>query len=187
MKKHVTVLLVVSTAILLIAGCGGGGGGGGGGGTVELCFQEWDHWLADTLNPPTSSNLVDTYDLIGFDVNFWEDGVLVLTLDENDVISFSGTMTITATTITQSITLEGSPFFATGSYTVTPAGATSGTFHITDLSGSYDFDFDISGNVLTTDSGLECAVVSADQSGINPLAVGTSNRMGSMLGDMFIY
>ena len=186
MKKFATAVLIVSSAILLIAGCGGGGGGGGGG-TVELCLQEWDHWLADTLNPPTSSNLVDTYDLIDFDFDVWEDGVFVGSFDETYFSSYSGIMTITATTITQNITIEGDSLVLTGSYTVTTTGPTSGIFHIIDASGSHDVDFDISGNILTTDSGLTCMVIPADQMGIESLAVGMNNRMGSLLGDTFMY
>jgi hypothetical protein len=184
MKKHGTVLLVVSTALLLIAGCGGGGGGGG---TVEICIQEWDQWLADTLNPPTSSNLVDTYDLVGFDIDVWQDGVFLGTLDETDFFSYSGNMTIQATTISQNITVEGSPVSITGSYTVTVISPTSGTFHIIDQSGPHDADFSIIGNILTTDSGLICVDVPADQLGIEPLAVGMSDRMGALLGDVFMY
>ena len=186
MKKHVSVLLIVSGAILLIAGCGGGGGGGGGG-TVELCFQEWDHWLADTLNPPTSSNLEDTYDLIGFDVDVWEDGVFLGTLDETDVSSYSGTMDIQPTTITQYFTIEGSSDSITGSYTVTVTSPTSGIFHLTDQSGTHDADFSISGNVLTTDSGLVCLDVSADAMGIESLETGVVDSIGSLLGGMFRY
>jgi len=183
MKKHVTVLLIVSGAILLLAGCGGGGGGGGG--TVQLCLQELDQWYADTLRPPTSSSLVDTYDLVGFDFDVWQDGVLVGSLDETGLI-YSGTMDIQSTTITQSVTLEGETAFVFGTYTVSIANTTSGTFHITDSFGSHDVDFDISGNTLTTDTGLICADVSANQLDVEPLAVGISNRMGSMLGDMFM-
>jgi hypothetical protein len=154
---------------------------------VQICLQEWDHWLADTLNPPTSSNLVDTYDLIGFDIDVWQDGVFLGTVDETDFLSYSGIMNIQATTITQNITLEGTPVFLSGSYTVTTAGPTSGTLHVTDSSGSHDAGFDISGNTLTTDSDLLCVDVPADQLGIEPLGAGMSNRMGSLLGDIFMY
>jgi hypothetical protein len=185
MKKLVTVSLIVSSAILLIVSCGGGGGGGGG--TVELCLQEWDHWLADTLNPPTSSNLVDTYDLTGFDIDVWEEGSFLGSLDETDFSSYSGTMDIQPTTITQTLTLEGDSDTITGSYTVSPAGSTAGTLHITDVSGTHDVDFDINGNTLTTDSGLFCVDVPADAMGIESLETGVVDSIGSLLGGMFRY
>lgn len=184
MKKHVTALLIVSSAILLIAGCGGGGGGSD---TVELCLRDWDYWMADTLNPPTSSNLEDTYDLIGFDIEFWEDGVLVFTMDEEDVPGYSGTLDIQPATITQTITMQGESNTLTGSYTVSIADTTSGTLHITYQFESSDIDFDISGNTLTTDTGLNCFDIPADQLGIEPLEAGVYNSIGSLLGYRFMY
>jgi len=189
MKKHVTVLLIVSSAILLLAGCGGGGGGSNPctGSEGLVCFQEWDQWMADILNPPTSSNLVDTYTLLGFDVNICMDGDRVDVFDENDVLSWSGNMDIQATTITQNVTVEGDSTLVSGNYTVSAADTTSGTFNITGGSGSYDIDFSISGNVLTTDSGLVCIGALANQASIEPLEAGEDNGVGSLLGDLFMY
>jgi len=186
MKKHVTVLLIVSSAILLLAGCGGGGGGGGGD-TVQLCIQVWDHWSANNLTPPTSSNLVDSYNLVGCDIDVWEDGVFWGTLDENIYWQYIGTMNIQATTITQNMTIDGDSFSQSGSYTITPAGSTSGTIHITDPFGSYNFDFDISLNTLIWDSGVFCTDVPADELGIESLAAGMSDHVKSLRGDMFMY
>jgi hypothetical protein len=184
MKKHVSVLLIVSGAILLIAGCGGGGGGGG---TVQLCIQVFDYWNADNLNPPTSSNLVDTYNLVGCDIDVWEDGVFWGTLDESIYWQYIGTMNIQAATITQNITIDGDSFAQSGSYTVTTAGPTSGTIYITDPFGSYVFDFDISGNTLIWDSDIVCTAVAANQVGVEPLAAGMSDHIKSLRGDMFMY
>ncbi len=183
MKKQLRVLLIVSSAILLLAGCGGGGGGGG---TVELCIEEWDYWIADNLGPLTSDNLVDTYDLDSFQFEVWQDAVSLGIVYEYMVPIWSGTMDIQSTTITQNITIYGETALVVGSYTVSIADTTSGTLHITDSTGLHDVDFYLNGTTMTTYSGRICVDVPANQLDIEPLAVGMSNRMGSMLGDMFM-
>ena len=102
------------------------------------------------------------------------------------VPSWSGTMDIQPTTITQIMTLEGETSLVVGSYTVSIANTTSGTLHITDSTGLHDVDFYLSGTTMTTDSGRVCVDVPADELGVEPLAVGMNNRMGSLLGDMFM-
>ncbi len=153
---------------------------------MELCIEEWDYWSADTLNLLTSSNLVDTYDLIGFEFSVWEDGDFLGTVDEGSYPGFSGTMDIQPTTITQIMTLGGETALVVGSYTVSIADTTSGTLHITDSTGLHDVDFYLNEDIMTTDSGRVCVDLPANQLGVEPLAVGMSNRMGSMLGDMFM-
>jgi hypothetical protein len=71
-----------------------------------------------------------------------------------EVINWSGTMTIGTTTTTQSIVLNDTPVSVTGAYTVTWKDDTSGTFHLIDQSGAHDVSFTISGNNLTTYSGI---------------------------------
>jgi len=186
MKRGVLALFAVSSSIVLMVACGGGGGGNNGD-KVELCIEEWDHWQADTLSPPTSENLVDTYTLIGFDIEVWQDGSYLGSIDENDVASFSGSMDIQATTITQDITVEGDFTLISGTYTVTPTSTTSGAFHINDQSGAHDADFSISGNVLTTDSGQLCQKVSPSQEVPDSLGVGGEGSVGSLSGDMILY
>lgn len=178
MKKLVLALLTVASIMTLVVACGGGGGGGE---TVEICIQERDEWQAETLNPPTSSNLVDTYTLIGFEIDVWEDGVFLGTVDETWAMSFSGTMVIQPTTISQTITIDGSTLAVSGTYTVTVYSPISGTFHFVDQSGAHDADFTISGNVLTTDSGLLCETVPVNQSGSESLQSDGEGSMGSLV------
>jgi hypothetical protein len=152
--RRSTVVAVL--AVLLLAGCGGGGGDN----TQTYYGQEYDYWVK-IANPapgvviPPSSQLSGTYDLTGFDIDYYDsDLVYLFSETEADYSPWGGTMLITPSDIGQDWTLHGVQYIMSGSYTVSWAGSYSGTFHVTDSFGSYDADFSISGNYLTTDSGL---------------------------------
>ena len=132
--KNIACLIAVS----LLIGCGGGGGGESGG--------------TPAVTSPGES-LIGTYSLTGFQVNY-SDGSSIHQ-DSISVTSWSGTMKIGSSTFSQSFLINGIPGGATGSAVidwVTPG--VSGVAHVTDLSGTHDIEFTVSGNDLTTYSGV---------------------------------
>ena len=63
-------------------------------------------------------------------------------------------MKIGSAYFTQSIVVNNTPVAMTGTATITWLTSTSGIVHVTDQSGTHDLSFSISGNYLTTYSGI---------------------------------
>lgn len=104
---------------------------------------------ASTVTPP-AQDITGTYSLKAFTIKF-SNG---LTLTEKNV-SVSGAMYIGPNTISQSIIVNNNPVTLSGTYSITyTSGTTEGLLHITDSSGTHDVSFTISGNDLTTYSGV---------------------------------
>jgi len=138
MKRIIGPVALSIAAMFALVGFGCGGGGGGG----------------DTppVTPPSQS-LQGTYSLVGFDLDY-SNGT---TINENSpvITSWSGTMKIGTDTISQSFVINNTPFAATGTATITwTTAGVAGIAHITDQTGTHDVAFTISGNNLTTYSGV---------------------------------
>jgi len=174
-------LFMLGIMTLFFTACGGGGDGD----SVEYCIQEWDDWSKDHAPLPDSDNLEDTYSMTGFTVDIYEDGTYLGTLDENDFYSWAGTMTIGATNISQTISLEGDTMFISATYTNSPIDTYTGTLHINQSGSLYDVGYTISGNILTTDSGLQCEKVSQGVS-VQHLETGEPG-IGALVDFMSIY
>ena len=134
MKRIIDLFMLWLVAALAMASCGGGGGS------------------APPVTPPSQS-LQGTYTLTGFDV-VYSNGT---TISENSplITSWSGTMKIGTSSFSQSIVVNGTPLAVSGSATIswiTPG--VSGIAHVTDSSGTHDVAFTISGNDLSTYSGV---------------------------------
>jgi hypothetical protein len=136
MKRIIGLFVLGVSAVMVMVSCGGGGGGGS----------------APPVTPPSQS-LQGTYSLVGFDL-IYSNGT---SIDEHSpvITSWSGTMKIGTSTVSQSFVINNTPFAVTGTSTITwiTAGAT-GIAHVTDQSGTHDVAFTISGNNLTTYSGI---------------------------------
>jgi len=104
----------------------------------------------ESTTPPTQS-ITGTYSLKAFTVKY-SNGVI---MTEKDA-SASGTMKIGASTISQSMTLNGVSAGMSGSYSITYGnGTTAGALNVTNYSGTHShLSFSISGNDLTTYSGV---------------------------------
>jgi hypothetical protein len=145
MKKDYTRLIIsifcsfLGLTLLTLISCGGGGG------------DSTTTTIAPTVTPPTQ-NIVGTYSLRSFIIKYSDGG----TVTEKNFPSFSGTMKFGANTYSQSGALgDVSSWSNTGTYSITyTQGTSAGIFHITDSSGTYDVSFSISGNILTTDTGI---------------------------------
>jgi hypothetical protein len=142
MKRTVGLLVIGVIAMVAMAGCGGGGGG-----------------AADSAPPVTtaSQSLLGTYSFVGFDVNY-SNGTTVVNINETSpaVTSWSGTMEFGADTLSQSFFIDNTPVALAGSVTITWITPNeSGIAHVTDKNGTHDLSFTISGNNLTTYSGVK--------------------------------
>jgi hypothetical protein len=141
MKRTVGLLVIGVIAMVAMAGCGGGGGG-----------------AAENASPVTAStqSLQGTYSFVGFDVNY-SNGTTIVNINENSpvITSWSGTMEFGTNTFSQSFLINKAPIDLAGTVTITwiTAGE-SGIAHVTDNSGTHDLPFTISGNNLTTYSGV---------------------------------
>lgn len=138
MKRIVGLLLLAVAAAFTMVGCGSGGGDGGG--------------IAPPVTPPGES-LQGTYSLTGFQVNY-SNGA---SFNEHSSIitSWSGTMKIGTNTISQTFVLNGTTGGGSGTLTITwTTDNVAGIAHVTDQSGTHDVAFTISGNDLTTYSGI---------------------------------
>ena len=136
MKRIIDLFMLGVVAAMVMVSCGGGGGGAS----------------APPVTPPSQS-LQGTYTLTGFDV-VYSSGT---TINENSpsITSWSGTMKIGTSSFSQSFEVNGMPLAVSGSATIswiTPN--VSGIAHVTDLSGTHDVSFTISGNDLSTYSGV---------------------------------
>lgn len=157
--KWIVFAAVLTAGLGILAGCGGGGDSN----STELCFQEVDYWVIDSPPDPITSDITGAYTLTAFDVTLWEDGVLQGTFNENDPSfqPWSGTMSVTATTITQTISVSGDPpIVATGTYSIMNTTASTGTLEVDEGGVISYIDFSISGSTLSTDSGQVCFSVS---------------------------
>ena len=160
MRSRISILAVLAVVVMLgtMVACGGGGDGG----SVELCFEEYDDWTrTDPASVPSSSDVMGTYNLTGYLVNYYEDGNLVLSIDDSDPYTYSGTMNIGVSSIYQSLTFEGENVVINATYSNDPSDTWSGVFHIDQGGMLFDVDYDIAGGELTTWSGLECFSASA--------------------------
>jgi hypothetical protein len=112
-------------AMSLLIGCGGGGGGGGGGEGV------------------TPGDLTGQYTMTGFTIAT-SDGQ-VITENDVDVGTWSGSMDIGHNTMSILLTLNGETDQIEGSYTATWTSSTEGTI----FDGYDTMDFTLSGGNLT--------------------------------------
>ncbi len=133
MKRLVRVGIMIIAGIFLVTSCGGGGGGG------------------EKVTPPTV-NLTGTYNLIGFDVDYYDGGgFYVGSIDETDFSSWSGVMKVGVTTISQSLTLESDVMGVSGTYVVTYTNGTAVGYFTVNVGGQIDnVGFAIDGNIMTT-------------------------------------
>lgn len=140
MKRTVGLFVIGVVALFAMSGCGGGGGTAG---------------STPSVTAPGQS-LEGTYSFVGFDVNY-SNGTTVVNINENSpvITSWSGTMEFGTNTLSQSFVINDTPTSLTGTVTITwtTAGVT-GIAHVTDILGTHDLPFTISGNDLTTYSGV---------------------------------
>ncbi len=179
--RRSTVVAVL--AVVLLAGCGGGGGDN----TETWYGQEYDYWVkvadpAPAAVTPPSSQLAGSYVLTGFLIDYYDSHMVYqFSADPTYFTSWDGTMIITPSDIAQELNLDGELYIMSGSYTPSWASSYAGTFHVTDSYGSYDVDFSINGNYLTTDSGLipfQAGVSSAGA--VDRAAIAEQGRAGGL-------
>lgn len=132
-RMSVVFYVVLFVVITSIAGCGGGGGDSS----------------SVSITPP-SQNITGTY-MFKSTIVKYSNGI---TFTEKD-LAMSGTMKIGSTTISQSLILNNTPVAVSFPYTSSFNSTTStGILHVTDASGKHDLTFSISGNDMTTYSGI---------------------------------
>jgi len=139
-KRIVGLFVLGVVAVFAMVGCGGGGVGGG----------------SETPVTPPSQSLQGTYSFVGFDLEY-SNGTTRITINENSpaISSWSGTMEFGTNTLSQSFVIDNTPISLTGTVTVTwITEGVSGIAHVTDILGTHDLPFTISGNTLTTYSGV---------------------------------
>jgi hypothetical protein len=139
MKRVVGLFAIGVVAVFAMVRCGGGGGGGS----------------AQPVTAP-GHRLQGTYSFVGFDVNY-SDGTTVTTINENSpaITSWSGTMEFGTNTISQFFVINDTAISLTGTVTITwVTSGVTGIAHVTDKSGTHDLPFTISGDNLTTYSGV---------------------------------
>jgi hypothetical protein len=90
-----TVAAVAGLSIFMLAACGVEDST-----SVQLCLEEWDDWSRAPEPDPTSGDLEGNYQMLSFLVNYYEDGDLIDSIDENSGYSFSGTMDFSASSVT---------------------------------------------------------------------------------------
>lgn len=144
MQRTVGLFVIGVVAVFAMAGCGGGDGPSGSAspGTASITAP--------------SRSLQGTYSFVGFDVNY-SNGTTVINVNENSssIISWSGTMEFGTNTLSQSFDINNNPIGLTGTVTITwITEGVAGVAHITDASGTHDLSFTISGDNLTTYSGV---------------------------------
>ncbi len=126
------LFLLLSISIITLSACGGGGGG------------------SEAVTPPTIS-LLGTYNLTGFDIDFYDGLFYMGSLAETDFSSWSGEMKIGLTTFNQSFVLEGVVGGTSGTYVITYTSGTSvGYATVNDGGTIYTIGFSITGNNITT-------------------------------------
>lgn len=128
MKK----LFVAVLFFFLLISCGGGGGGDS----------------PPSLVTPVNQSVVGSYRFTGFTVKYQGD---IITQDHPSVKSWSGSMQVTSTTLTQHFNINGLEINVGGKYTlVWDVGHNSGVAKINDGGKQFDIIFICSGLNLTT-------------------------------------
>jgi hypothetical protein len=139
MKRFVSLFIIGMVAVFAMVGCGGGDGGGS----------------TPSVTAPSRS-LHGTYTFVGFDLNY-SNGTTGVNINESSpvITSWSGTMEFGANTLSQSFIINDEPIALSGTVAITwiTAGV-SGIVHVTDMAGTHDLPFTISGNTLITYSGV---------------------------------
>ena len=146
MKRIVGLFVLGVVAVFAMAGCGGGDGG-------SAANEPSVTPLSVT---PPSQSLQGRYAFAGFDLEY-SNGTTNVTINESSPVigSWSGTMEFGANTLSQSFLIDNTATFLTGTVTITwTTAGVSGIAHVTDNSGTHDLPFTISGNTLTTYSGV---------------------------------
>jgi hypothetical protein len=139
-KRIVGLFVLGVVAVFAMAGCGGGGSSATG---------------EPSVTPPSQS-LQGRYAFVGFDLEY-SNGTTSVTINESSLLlsSWSGTMEFGANTLSQSFVIDNIATFLTGTVTITwTTAGVSGIAHVTDDFGTHDLPFSISGNTLTTYSGV---------------------------------
>ena len=137
MERAIGCFMIGVAVSLTMINCGGGGGDSG----------------PNPIVTPPGQSLQGTYMLTGFQVDY-SNGVTI-TDNSSSVISWSGTMQIGTSSISQSFMINNIPLSVSGSATITwVTTSVSGIAHVTDSSGTHDIAFTISGNDLSTYSGV---------------------------------
>jgi hypothetical protein len=139
MKRFAGLLVIGVLAVFAMAGCGGGDGGGS----------------TPSVTAPSQS-LHGTYTFVGFDLNY-SNGTTVVNINETSptITSCSGTMEFGANTLSQSFIINNEPISLSGTVAITwTTAGVSGIAHVTDMAGTHDLPFTISGDTLTTYSGV---------------------------------
>lgn len=126
-------VLLSGIVVMSIMGCGGGGGDSS---SVSII--------------PPSQNIIGTYTFKSTVIKY-SNGT---TLTEKDV-PITGTMKLGSNTLSQTMTLNNNTYTVSGQYTSSfNSAASTGTLHITDTTGTHDVTFSITGNDMTTYSGI---------------------------------
>jgi hypothetical protein len=144
MKRTVGLVVIGLVAVFAMVGCGGG----------DVASGSASPGTASITAP--SRSLQGTYSFVGFDVNY-SNGTIVVNVNENSpsITSWSGTMEFGTNTLSQSFDINNNPIGLTGTVTITwITEGVAGVAHITDASGTHDLSFTISGDNLTTYSGV---------------------------------
>jgi len=144
-KRIVGLFVLGVVAVFTIFGCGGGGSSAANEPSVTPL----------SVTPPSQS-LQGRYAFVGFDLEY-SNGTTSVTINESSPVlsSWSGTMEFGANTLSQSFVIDNTATFLTGTVTITwTTAGVSGIAHVTDNSGTHDLPFTISGNTLTTYSGV---------------------------------
>jgi hypothetical protein len=139
MRVAFAACCALAICLTALTGCGGGGDDGNG----------------PVVTPP-GQDIRGTYRLVWFVAELYDDATCSILLNRStpdDFASWSGSMVISDTTISQDYLLNGTASGASGSYTVTYTGDTTGVFHVVDGSGPHDIAFATAGNRLATDTG----------------------------------
>ena len=125
--RYLCLIVAISLGLITIIGTGGGGGGGG----------------VQPLSGLTLADLVGTYNISGFTVTY-SDGTVIT---QNDVNSYSGTMTIESDgNLTQEIYVNG---FG-GTIHAEILSVDNDSMRVSSGGCTYDVGIEFSGNVLTT-------------------------------------
>ena len=123
--KFINLIIIILAILCLSIGCGGSSGGNGNNIDVNL------------------NQLAGTYSLIGFSVEY-DNGT---TITEDDVSSYSGTMTIKSDgNMTQDISVNGVELSFSGTYSI----ISSSKMRVTSGGCTYTIGYSFNNNVFTT-------------------------------------
>jgi len=145
-KRIVGLFVLGVVAVFAMAGCGGGDG--------STAASE-PSVTPLSVTPPGQS-LQGRYAFVGFDLEY-SNGTTSVTINESSpaLSSWSGTMEFGENTLSQSFLIDNTATSLTGAVTITwTTAGVSGIAHVTDNLGTHDLPFTISGDTLTTYSGV---------------------------------